>query len=130
MSLLSQILAVAHRAASARNGGRVLWEQDGHSVVLEEVTFGRAFEAADDTAMGGTVRVEYSELDLIFPAADLVLNGVPSQPADGARVTILDEGPGQGDVYEAMPIPGANCYRSCDPQGVLIRVHAKQVKRS
>jgi hypothetical protein len=117
----------AHRAAARLAGGKVVVEWHGERVVVDAV-FGKANEEADDSGMRGTIRVEFSDRDYIFPAEQLVFAGRIAEPEDGMRFTVVEGDRKLGDSYEARPTPGAKCWRSCDPQGWLIRVHTKLVK--
>jgi hypothetical protein len=124
--LLTQMLLSAHRIAVARNGGSAAWTRGNTTTNLSNCVFGRAFEASEDTALGGSVRIHYSDRDFIVPAADLVIANTQVLPQDGDVFEILS-GAEVGARYEAMPIPGGQCYRTGDAQGVLLRIHTKRI---
>jgi hypothetical protein len=76
---------------------------------------------------GGT-RLLLTDRDFIFPAADLILSGSLTTPAEGDRVT---ETIGTKTcVFEVMPYAGEPCWRYCDPTRNLIRVRTKQISEA
>ena len=126
----AHLMLLAHRAASRMQGGWISYEQDG-SCWRFRATYGRAPNLADDPARDGAMRIEYGVRDFIFPAHELKTNDALIEPKDGAKITILDEHePDAGQVYEVMPLPGEKAWHSCDPQGVLLRVHTKLWSRT
>jgi hypothetical protein len=128
--LLALAIAASGRASARLQGGAVEVEWQGQVCLIEHCTFGTALEQASDNGMSGTVRVEFSDRDFLFPAADLVFDGVQTEPQDRMRFRPLgpDRRPIAGEEYEALPMPGTRCYRSCDPQGLRLRVHTKKVR--
>ena len=124
MSFLESLLTAACRLSSVLSGGAIAYSRGSTSLPFV-ATYGRALESADDALMRGTDRLEFSDRDFLFPAASL---GSLGEPSDGDLVTIADGGREQGCVYEVMPIPGGRSFRSCDPQGIVIRVHTKLVQ--
>lgn len=89
-------------------------------------TFGKKLLKLDDG--DGGIRMEWTDLDLIIPAADLVLLGEPIQPERGDLVYIVG-GEGEGTaIYEVAAYGGEPPWRWCDPHRNLFRIHCKYVE--
>lgn len=61
--------------------------------------------------------------DFIVTPSDLVIDGVPVEPAAADRIT--DSG---GGVFEVLEIPGGMPWRFTDPERTAMRIHTKQVQ--
>jgi hypothetical protein len=125
VSLMAQMLEVANRAAARLAGGRVLIARGSEQLALD-VVFGRDEDLVDDGA-GGFVRIDHTNRDFIFPARRYVFGGQISEPQEGDRFTVVEQGENDGQVYEVFPLFAKELSCSCDPQGFLIRVHTKRV---
>lgn len=112
MGLLARALPVAA-------GGTIVYAR-GTSRVSIEAGFGVS-EFQTDTA--GSVLIEHTDRDFIFPAASLILGGTLATPQRGDQITVVDE----SKVFEVLAPGGAQVYRPCDPQGIAIRVHGKRL---
>ena len=115
-------IVAAHRAAARVQGGLTLY-QIGDDGVEAQATVGSSqfqIETAD------AVRIEHTDLDLIYEREDLVLRGGYVEPAVGHRIKVF-EGAYAGQTFEVMAPAGAQCYRLAG-QGKLIRVHCKRVQ--
>lgn len=81
-------------------------------------TFGRRETVVES---GGLVE-QHEQWDFVITAADLVLGGVVELPREGDRIEAA------GRMYEVLPLPGQDCFRPCDPFGIQLRIHTKQVQ--
>jgi hypothetical protein len=88
-------------------------------------TLGRTEYQVDDTS--GMV-LRYTDRDYIFRADRLVLDGGRTLPAPGDRIEELDGEDGTLKTYEVMPLGDSQCYRFCDPQRHVLRVHTKLIE--
>lgn len=70
-----------------------------------------------DDGMSSESRVR----DFTFEAADLVINSVTVLPAKGDKIVF------NAVTYEVLQVPGDKPYRPCDPTGIRLRVHTKEV---
>jgi hypothetical protein len=122
-TLLERGMDMIARAAPKVAGGRIIYQR-GDSRVWIDATWGRT-EFQTDTADG--VRIEHSDRDFIFASAALVLGGVLATPARGDRITLVFENQTDGDVFEVLAPSGAQPYRLCDPEGVMMRVYGKKI---
>lgn len=118
-TLIQRGLAMAARALPAVAGGAVVYSRGANSVELS-AGFGKTdfqVETAD------AVRIEHTDRDFIFAAADLILGGTVATPQRGDRIEVIDE----EETFEVLAPSGAQVYRSCDAEGLMIRVHTKRV---
>ena len=84
----------------------------GAESVEVAATIGRTKVEADD---GHVVRVEFTDRDFLILAADLVLNGQPSEPQRG---DLIREGPREFEVLD---------WRYSDPYRQTLRITTKHV---
>ena len=63
--------------------------------------------------------------DYIVHAADLVVNGSEITPRAGDRITETIRGTSQ--TFEVMALGQLKEYEPCDTDGVLLRIHTKQI---
>lgn len=103
----------------------VVYVRGGDRVALR-AHFGEKLLRLDD-GFGG-VRMEWTDLDLLIPAADLVLGGVAAEPERGDLVRVADEASGGTRIYEVAPIGGEPPWRYADPHRSIVRVHTKFVE--
>lgn len=89
-------------------------------------TLGRQLLRLGDA--GGGTRVEWTDADLVFPAADLVLGGLLVEPRRGDEVRIAGDD-GRDDLYEVRGPDGEPPWRYSDPHRLMIRVHLKHIRK-
>lgn len=118
---LTQGLKWLARQRAAHMGSRVEYARGASSAPVAGASHGRTTAQVDD-GRGGTVAVEVD--DWILPAAALVLDGLPTFPQRGDRITDAD-----GFVYEVQALGSEDCWRWCDGARVDIRVHTKLIER-
>jgi len=99
----------------------VTYSRGEQSVELSATLGNTRYEVADEA--GATVQAKAT--DFIVSADELVLAGVQVTPQVGDRVRVPAGGKVQ--VFEVLDLAGAGHYRSADPQGRMLRIHAKQV---
>jgi hypothetical protein len=92
-------------------------------------TFGRSLLLVGDEHGGS--RVERTEKDFVFAAADLVLAGQPAEPARGDQILEPQDpaAPGPVLVWEILAPAGEAPWRYHDGFRATVRVHAKYVRR-
>jgi hypothetical protein len=113
----ARAIEAAQRASAAIAGGAIVYTRGDNSVTLD-ATFGRTdFQAVED----GVIQIEHSDRDFIVPSASLILDEVLATPQKGDTIAVDNE------TFEVLAPKGAQVYRPCDPQGTLIRIHAKRV---
>ena len=86
-------------------------------------TFGKKLLKIDD-GMGG-IRVEWTDMDFLIPAADLVLNGSPVIPQRGDLIHITEAYDTQ--TFEVLPFGSEPAWRWSDPHQSMLRIHTKRV---
>jgi hypothetical protein len=77
----------------------------------------------------GSVRLERTDRDFIFPAESLILGGSLATPQRGDWITIVADvadGEIDGQVFEVLAPGGAQPYQLSDTVGTVIRVHTKR----
>jgi len=124
-TLLERGMAMLSRSAPKVAGGIIIYQRDEQRVWIN-ATWGRT-EFSIETGDGG-VRLETSDRDFIFAADELPLGGILANPQRGDRVTVVNEQHIDEEVYEVLAPGGAQVYRLCDPEGVMIRVHGKRLQ--
>lgn len=106
LSSAAGVDVIYHRGQGGTQGGAAF-----------RATRGQTQFQSDD---GNIVRLEHTDADFIFPKEN-ILTLMPPQKGDTIRLADT------GEVFEVLAPDGKRCYRNCDPSGVLIRVHTKQV---
>jgi hypothetical protein len=97
----------------------VTYKRGTQSISLTSIIGRRRFQRQES---GGIVNV-YSDRDFIVKAAELILNGVVTEPADGDKIVdSLD-----GATYMLMQFPPEPCFQRVD-NGRQFRCHTKRVK--
>jgi len=93
----------------------------GAAQVSIQATLGRTLFALDQQVTG--VPIEYSDRDYLISAADLVLAGNPTQPADEDEI---HETVGlQTHVYKLLAPGDEPVWRWSDPHRQIFRIHTK-----
>ena len=115
-------LAGRLQASASRS---VRYRRNGQEVTIR-ATPGRQLLRVGD-GLGGS-RVEWTDLDLIFPAADLVLGGATVEPRRGDEVRIARDD-GKDDVYEVRGPDGEPPWRYSDPGHTTLRVHLTLIRK-
>ena len=97
----------------------------GYDSVDVQATLGNKLLKLDD-GFGG-IRMEWTDLDLLIPAADLTFayGGDPITPERGDLV-YLTQGH-QVQVYEVFPFGNEPPWRWADPHQSMYRIHAKWI---
>ena len=117
-----------HRANCAVAGGSITYHR-GNILTTLDATFGRT-EMQSET--GQVVRLEYTYRDFIVASADLAFGAEKVTPKKGDKIIVLET----HEVFEVLPLRTSpafanqttpQCFRACDPNGTLIRIHAKKV---
>jgi hypothetical protein len=84
---------------------------------------GRSAYQVDD---GQSLRLEYTDNDMLFVPADYAFGSVAATPLPGDRIReVLMDGL-LGEEYEVMGLGGEQCYR-LDQNQAILRVHTKRV---
>lgn len=106
------------------------------AVASQSVTYARGLDSVDVRAtygkkllklsdgQGGT-RMEWTDMDFLIDAADLVLGGESIEPARGDAIYLI-----AGDVvqqFEVAPYGDEPPWRWSDPYHLKYRIHAKHV---
>lgn len=113
--LTGQLAANASQSVIYRRGG---------AEATVRATVGQKLLRLQD--LDGGIRMEWTDLDLCIPAADLVVNGVPIEPerGDEVRVTRAD---GVVETFEVHAFGNEPPWRWSDPHRSMARVHLKLV---
>ncbi len=109
----------------------VIYSRDSDAVEIK-ASVGRTI-AEVTTNLG--ISIEIESRDFIFPADQLVLGDGQVEPQAGDRITELQDSVEY--VYEVMPLGKtlpvggeSACFRYCDADHSMLRVHTKQVDRN
>lgn len=94
----------------------VTYRRDADSVELQATLGSQLLRSTDGR---GSSKVERTDRDFLFAAADLVLGGETVLPASGDLVDY------DGDRFEVMPYGSDPHWRYCDSSKNRIRVHTK-----
>lgn len=100
----------------------VTYSRDADSVDVH-ATYGKKLLKLAD-GMGG-FRMEWTDMDFLIPAADLVLNGSLITPLRGDLIHISQGG--QVQTFEVFPYGSEPPWRWSDPYQLTARIHAKHV---
>jgi hypothetical protein len=95
----------------------------GSDDVTLQATYGRKLLKLTD--IDGAIRMEWTDMDFVFDAADLILDGSQVEPARGDKVTLVVGEDVQ--IYEVLPFQSEPPWRYTDPFQTMIRVHTKRV---
>jgi len=108
----------------------VTYQRGGESIPIAATLGQTTVEITDDT--GATV--QSPQMDFIVSADALVLGGTIIVPKVGDRILVIAStgvagaaGVAKTLVYEVLSLPDGRHYRSCDGNGLMLRIHAKQV---
>lgn len=113
-SLMQRGLSFLAGKLPAAAGGSIQYAA-GLTVVSLTATFGKTAYEAD---VGGVVRVLHTDRDFIVDRTELGATPVP-----GHQITDV----ASGEVFEVLTLDDGACYRPCDAQGTMIRIHAKKI---
>ena len=101
------------------HAGRLVVYRRGTQSVVLPATVGRTLLKLTDEY--GATRVEWTDRDYLFRAADLVLGGSLATPQRG---DVVEDG---AERYEVAAPQGEAPWRYSDPRGLIYRVHVKRV---
>jgi hypothetical protein len=95
----------------------------GNDAIEVSATLGPKLLKLDD-GLGG-VRMEWTDMDFLIPAVDLVLDGQPITPARGHKVLVTA---GESvETYEVLPYGSEPAWRWADPHQSMFRIHGKNI---
>ena len=99
-----------------------VYKRGVYSVSLQ-VTFGQKLLRISDGA--GGFRLQWTDMDFLIPAADLILNGAASTPLrrDTIEITVGSN----TEVFEVAPFGDDPPWRWSDPHQSMIRAHCKHI---
>jgi len=123
-TLMERGMSMLGREIPKVAGGQIVYQR-GESRVWIDAAFGVTEFQVEDS---GGVRIEHSDRDFIFAMAGLILDGTIATPQRGDRITIVEDGGVDGQVFEVLAPGGAQVYRLCDAFGQMIRVHTKKLQ--
>jgi hypothetical protein len=95
----------------------------GSDMIAVYATLGQKLLKLDD-GLGG-VRMEWTDMDFLIAAADLVLDGQPLIPTRGD--TILVTAGESVETYEVLPYGNEPAWRWADPHQSILRIHGKHI---
>jgi|GEM_PF-426095 len=122
--LLGQAVAWLDGQRQAHLSRQVVYQRGDESVELAATPSSTAYEVADD--LGAVVQAK--AMDFIVAADALVLGGQAVKPQPGDRIRLPAGAFGEKVlVFEVLDLAGAGHFRPCDPEGRMLRIHAKQV---
>lgn len=98
----------------------VVYRRGADSVELK-VTLGRTGQRL--TGPDGGVRIRKTDLDILVPVADLVLDDTPVTPLAGDLVDLTRSGTTKR--YEVAPLDGQEPEFQTDEHGIRYRIHLK-----
>ena len=75
----------------------------------------------------GSVRLEWTDRDMVVSASDLVLDGVPVRPQRGDVIEYVEDG--NLNIFEVLPFGTEPHWRFADPYQKLIRIHLKRIRQ-
>lgn len=97
----------------------------GASSTTLRATFGTKLLKLDDG--DGGISMQWTDLDLLVPAASLVLDGEAIEPTRRDLVRVPEEG-GVTLVYEVGSVPGEPEWTWADPHRSMVRIHCRFVE--
>lgn len=119
--LLKTGLAWLSTQLNANAASEVDYLRGAESVTLR-ATFGEKLLKLQDE--DGGLRMEWTDVDFLIPAADLVLGGARVEPRRGDLVRVEGDD-GTARLYEVRPMGGDPAWRYADPHRSMVRIHAK-----
>jgi hypothetical protein len=122
--MLADGLAFLTQQLSA-NVSQAVTYADGDRSVDVHAILGRKLLKVDDGA--GGIRIEWTDLDFMIPAAELILPGdaTPHTPARGNRIYIVM--PYDVQTFEVEPFGNEPPWRWSDPKETMYRIHTKYI---
>lgn len=78
-----------------------------------------------DDGLGG-FRLEWTDLDILVPAVDLVLGGQAVTPRRGDRLELTL--PSGAETYQVFPYGREPAWRWEDPNQSIMRIHLKHIE--
>jgi hypothetical protein len=94
-----------------------------NSTATVNATLGRKLLQIADVE--GGIRMEWTDLDVIVPASELVLAAVAVTPARGDKITITDTIAHKARTYQVEPYGDEPPWTWADPHRTLVRIHTK-----
>ena len=122
VDLLSQAASWLDGVRTSHLSQLVTYQRGEQSVQLAATLGSTGYETSDD--FGATVQARTT--DFIVSADALVLDGQQVNPQPGDRISVT-AGP-KVLVFEVLALPGGEHYRPADPNGRMLRIHAKQIQ--
>ncbi len=103
------------------NASQTVTYARGLSSVDVQATFGKKLLKLDD-GLGG-IRMEWTDMDFLIPAADLKFGSNPITPERGDLIYLTE--PYDVQVFEVMPYGSDPAWMWSDPHQSMYRIHAK-----
>jgi hypothetical protein len=111
-------------AQLAANASQEATYSDGASSATVRVMLGsKLLRLFDDV---GASRLEWTDMDFLIPAADLILGGLHSLPTRGHTISIVIAE--NLEVFEVAPYENDPPWRWSDPNETMFRVHTKHIE--
>ncbi len=103
------------------NASQTITYARGLNSVDVQATFGKKLLKLDD-GLGG-IRMEWTDMDFLIPAADLKFGSTPITPERGDLIYLTE--PYDVQVFEVMPYGSDPAWHWSDPHQSMYRIHAK-----
>lgn len=122
--MLAEGLAFLTEQLSANVSQSVTYARGDLSVDVPAM-LGRKLLKVDDGA--GGIRIEWTDMDFLIPAASLILPGddSPLTPDRGDRIFVVM--PYDVQEFEVEPFGNEPCFRWSDPKETMYRIHTKYI---
>lgn len=105
------------------NASQTVTYTRGNLGVDVQATFGKKLLKLDD-GFGG-IRMEWTDIDFLIPAADLSFDGLSILPSRGDLIFVTVGY--QVQTYQVFPYGTDPAWRWSDPGQTMMRIHAKYV---
>ena len=123
--MLGDRLAWLTQRLSAVASQTVTYSRGSTSAQMQATLATQLLKLADDV---GSIRLEWTDLDLLIPVADLILAGAAIFPERGDLIQIAFAATGTTEEFEVLPYGGEPPYRWADPHRSIVRIHAQHVE--
>ncbi len=100
-------------------GGNVIIKR-GDSQAWTVATWGRSEFQVDTPS---SVQVMHTDRDFLIAAADYLLDGQRATPQKGDRITVVEDGATDQEIYEVCAPAGTDVFRFSDPEGNRLRIY-------
>lgn len=69
------------------------------------------------------VKLTSTVRDWSIKAADIVIGGIVTEPAQGHKIKWTNNG--RKEIYQVNPVGKEKCFRRMDREGTMLRIHTK-----